>query len=156
LGTSRDVPALEGIELGWPNESSEVQAVVDWFGPIDFMQMDRQFSGSPAAQTHDSPDSPESVLIGAAIQTRPDLVRVMNPITYITPSACPFLIEHGTADQNVPPQQSQMLHDALQPVIGAENVSLVLLEGAGHGGGFHFWDPKNVERVLAFLDKILK
>ena len=156
LGTSCGVTELEGAELGYPDESSQIQAVVDWFGPIDFLKMDEQFAGFPEAQTHDAPDSPESVLIGAPIQTRPDGANLVNPITYVSPSSAPFLIQHGTADRNVPPQQSKMLYDALEDVIGEKNVTLTLLEGAGHGGGPQFWSPENIEIVLSFLDKYLK
>jgi acetyl esterase/lipase len=156
LGTSHGVSVLEGGELGCSKESSQIQAVVDWFGPIDFLKMDEQFAKFPEAQTHDAPDSPESVLIGAPVQTRPDLAKAVNPITYINPAASPFLIQHGTADTNVPPQQSQMLYDALKVAIGEGNVTLILLEGAGHGGGPKFWDNANVALVLAFLEKHLK
>jgi acetyl esterase/lipase len=156
LGTAIGIPALEGAELGNPEVSSRVQAVVDWFGPIDFLQMDSQFSGKPASQTHDASDSPESLLIGAPIQAHPDLVKMVNPITYISPKASPFLIQHGTEDNTVPMQQSQLLYTALLPAIGPEKVILTLLEGAGHGGGPQFWDPANVELVLGFLDKFVK
>ncbi len=50
LGTSGDVKDLEG-NAGTDDQSSRVQAVVDWFGPTDVTQM----GGS-----HDQPDSPEA------------------------------------------------------------------------------------------------
>jgi acetyl esterase/lipase len=156
LGTSYGVPALEGADLGCASESSRIQAVVNWFGPIDFLLMDQQFAGNPKAQTHNAPGSPESSLIGAPIQTRPDLVKAINPITYISPATSPFLIQHGTADKLVPPQQSQMLYDALKHTIGPDKVRLTLLENAPHGGGQQFWDSKNVDIVFGFLDKFLK
>ena len=156
LGTSCDIAALEGAELGYPGESSRIQAAIDWFGPVDFLQMDRQFAEFPDSQTHDAPDSPESVLIGAPIQMRPDLVKVVNPLTYITPSASPFLIQHGTADHLVPPQQSQKLYDALLKAVGVEKVSLTLLKDAPHGGGPQFWDSSNLKLIIGFLDTFLK
>ena len=156
LGTSGGVAALECADLGHAEQSSRVQAVVDWFGPIDFLQMDRQFKGTPCLANHDAPDSPESLLIGAPIQTRPDLVKVVNPITYVSPEASPFLIQHGTEDCLVHPQQSQLLFDALLPAIGADKVQLTLLQGAPHGGGPQFWAESNVQQVLDFLDRFLK
>jgi acetyl esterase/lipase len=156
LGTSGGVAALEGAHLGHAEQSSRVQAVVDWFGPIDFLQMDRQFHGTSCTADHDAPDSPESQLIGAPIQTRPDLVQAVNPITYVSPEAAPFLIQHGTADCVVPPGQSQLLFNALVPIIGADQVQLTLLQGALHGGGPQFWTESNVQRVLDFLDRFLK
>jgi acetyl esterase/lipase len=155
LGTSCGVAALEGAELGHAEQSSRVQAVVDWFGPIDFLQMDAQLRGTPCPANHNAADSPESQLIGAPIQTKPKLVKAINPITYVSAEASPFLIQHGTDDCLVPPQQSQLLFDALLPAIGADRVHLILLQGAGHGGGPLFWADANVQRVLDFLDRFL-
>jgi acetyl esterase/lipase len=154
LGASGGVATLEGADLGYAEVGSRVQAVVDWFGPIDFLQMDRQFSGTGCAQDHDAPDSPESRLIGAPIQEQPERARAASPLTYITPDAPPFLIQHGTADCLIPPQQSQQLYAALCAAIGAEKVALTYLEGAGHGGE-QFINPANMKLVLDFFDRTL-
>jgi acetyl esterase/lipase len=154
LGTSCGVETLEGAALGNAEQSSCVQAVVDWFGPIDFLQMDQQFAGTSCPATHDAADSPESMLLGAPIQTVPEQAQAVNPIPYITSDAPPFLIQHGTADCNVPPQQGQLLYDALEPAIGADNVTLTFLEGAGHGGA-QFSDTANMQGVLDFLGRTL-
>jgi acetyl esterase/lipase len=155
LGTSCGVEALEAADLGNAEQASCVQAVVDWFGPTDFLQMDQQFAGTSCPATHDAADSPESQLMGAPIQTVPDQVQAVNPVTYVTPDDPPFLIQHGTADCNVPPQQSQLLYDALEPAIGASNATLTLIEGAGHGGA-QFSDAANMQVVLDFLGRTLK
>jgi acetyl esterase/lipase len=156
LGTAVGIPALEGAELGNPEVSSRVQAVVDWFGPVDFLQMDRQLIELGFPASHDDPDSPESLLIGVPIQTRPDLVKAVNPITYITAQAAPFLIEHGTRDGTVPYLQSKIFAETLARIAGAGRVTFIPLEGAAHGGGPQFWNPSNVELVLGFLDKHLR
>ena len=59
LGTTCDVAELEGAELGNADQSSCVQAVVDFFGPTDFLQMDAHRLNAQA-MVHDTPDSPES------------------------------------------------------------------------------------------------
>jgi hypothetical protein len=84
LGTTCGVAELEGAELGNADQSSCVQAVVDWFGPIDFLKMDEQFAGTSCAQDHNAADSPESKLVGAEIQSVPDLVATTNPMNYIS------------------------------------------------------------------------
>ena len=109
LGTTCGVAELEGPELGNADQSSCVQAVVDWFGPIDFLKMDEQFIGTSCPQNHDAADSPESKLVGAPIQTVPDLVRTTNPTNYIDAGDAPFFIQHGSADCNVPPVQGKNL-----------------------------------------------
>jgi acetyl esterase/lipase len=80
---------------------------------------------------HDDPASPESRLLGAAVQTVPDRVRAANPITYVgSESLPPFLIMHGLADSSVPHGQSVLLYEALK---GADHdVTLRLIDGLPH------------------------
>jgi acetyl esterase/lipase len=155
LGTTCGVAELEGADLGNADQSSCVQAAVDWFGPIDFLKMDEQFAGTSCPQTHNDASSPESQLVGAAIQTVPDLVKTTNPTNYITPDDAPFFIQNGSADCNIPPIQSKNLADALSAVIGADKVTYMLIDGAGHGGA-QFSTDANLALVIAFLDKYLK
>ena len=155
LGTTCGVTELEGADLGNADQSSCVQAVVDWFGPIDFLAMDEQFTDTSCPQNHNDASSPESQLVGAAIQTVPDLVWTTNPMNYITSDDAPFLIQHGTADCNIPPIQGQNLADALSAVIGGEKVTYTLIDGAGHGGA-QFSTDENLALVINFLDKYLK
>jgi acetyl esterase/lipase len=155
LGTTCGLAELEGAELGNADQSSCVQAVVDWFGPIDFLKMDTQFTGTSCPQTHDAADSPESKLVGAAIQTVPDLVKTTNPMNYITPDDAPFFIQNGTADCNIPPIQNKNLADALSAVIGTDKVTYMSLEGAAHGGS-QFETEENLKLVIDFLNKYLK
>lgn len=155
LGTTCGVAELEGAELGNADQSSCVQAVVDWFGPIDFLKMQEQFAGTSCTSTTNEASSPESKLVGAAIQTVPEKVALTNPMNYITAEDAPFFIENGTADCNIPPVQNKNLAEALSAVIGAEKVTYVSLEGAGHGGA-QFETAENLKLVIGFLDKYLK
>jgi acetyl esterase/lipase len=158
LGTSGDVPDLEYLGLGNPEESSRVQAVVVWSAPIDFLRLDEHAAarGCPPyeGRGHSSRSSPESLLVGFPITERPERVKATNPIRYVSPDDPPFFIQHGEFDCIVPPQQSQILHDALVPAIGAEKVTLTYLP-AGHGGG-PFETDANIRLILDFLDKHLR
>ena len=149
LGTSGDDHELEG-NLGHQNYSSKVQAVVDFFGPTDFLQMDA--AGSTI--THNAPDSPESRLIGEPIQENKEKVARANPITYVTQDDPPFLIVHGDRDRLVPYQQSQLLQTALIKV-GIES-TLYIQKGAGHGFGGKFGSQKLFDIVQNFFDSHLK
>jgi acetyl esterase/lipase len=157
LGLSGGVKELEDLSLGNPSQSSRVIAVVDWFGPTDFLKMDEQLKESKVKnpQTHSIPDSPESELIGKNLQDAPDLVRAANPETYITPDDPPFFIEHGLIDHLVPYQQSVNLAKKLEQVIGKEKVSIELLPDTDHGGP-GFYTPMNIDKVFSFLDNYLK
>lgn len=155
-GTTGDVTEFDDASLGNANQSSRVQAVVDWFGPIQFDQMDPQFKVSGKGRTnHNEVNSPESELVGKQITQAPDLVKRASPATYISKNDPPFFIEHGTEDPLVPTEQSKNLYADLVKVLGQEKVTLTLLEGAGHGGP-QFETQENLDKVFAFLDKHLK
>lgn len=96
---------LEGTVGGNLERSSRVAAVVDWFGPTDFLSMD-QFPGS---QSHDAPLSFESQLLGGPIQGLPELARSADPIRFLSHDDPPALVVHGTADPIVPYSQSSAL-----------------------------------------------
>ena len=147
LGTTGDVAEFEvGENL---EVSSRIQAVVDYFGPTDFLQMDAH--SLPDGLVHDAPDSPESQLVGGPIQEHKDRVARANPITYVSKDDPPILIIHGDQDKLVPYHQSVLLHDALEEA--GVTVTFYKVEGGGHGW---FKDPKVPELTKAFLEKHLK
>ena len=155
-GTSGGVSALEDLAMGNARESSRVQAVVDWFGPINFLTMDEQFTKSGIGRAdHNAAQSPESQLVGRQITIATDAVSAASPAHYISPDDPPFFIQHGTKDPLVPTEQSIDFHGRLQAVLGRGRATLTLLEGAGHGGAM-FSSPENMAKVLAFLDSVLK
>jgi acetyl esterase/lipase len=157
IGTTGDqATVLDDADLGNADVSSAVQAVIHWYGPTDFLQMDTQAAaggGCASPETHDPASSPESAWMGAAIQTVPDTVEQANPITYIaTAQDLPaFSIAHGDADCNVPYQQSQILADALAAV-GA-TADLTILPGASHGDAQ--FDSTLLTPTIAWLSTVL-
>ncbi len=157
VGTSGDVKTLEDLSQGYAEQSSRVQAVVDWFGPTDFLKMDEQLeaSGVENPMVHSTPDSPESKLIGRHIEDAPELVKASDPGTYVSSDDPPFLIQHGMEDNLVPYQGSVLLARKLGNVLGYNKVSLELFAATGHGGPA-FGSEENLERVYRFLDKHLK
>lgn len=147
LGTTGSTAELEvGEHL---DLSSRVQAVVDFFGPTDFLQMDAH--RLPQGMVHDTPDSPESELVGGPIQERRAEVARANPVTYVGPDAPPFLIIHGDQDPLVPYHQSTLLVAALEAA--GVPVTFYTVAGAGHGG---FTDPHIPPLVRDFLAAHLK
>lgn len=126
------------------DRSSDVQAVVDGYGPVDFLQMDahRPPRGTRSDDPEnlmlprldmrsEDPDSYESLLLGAPIASCPARVREASPLTYVQPGAPPFLLMHGASDTTVAPHQSELLFDALERE--GNEATLVLVEGLGHG-----------------------
>jgi acetyl esterase/lipase len=159
LGVSAGVPELEDLSLGNPEQPSNVQAVVSWFSPTNFLKMDEQLtaSGLPPmpGMEHSAADSPESVLLGAQITRIPERVKTADPETYVTSSAPPFFLQHGTLDAVVPVQGSIRLAAKLEKVLGKGRVRMELLEGAGHGDPL-FETPENIKKVLDWLDQHLR
>jgi acetyl esterase/lipase len=146
LGTTGGVKELDVGENA--SVSSRVQAVVDNYGPTDFLQMDAH--RLPNGQAHDRADSPESRLVGGPIHERPEDVARANPITYVTRDAPPFLIVHGDSDPLVPHHQSELLEAALRRA--GVPVTLYTVRGGGHG---RFSDPKVAELTRDFLARNL-
>jgi acetyl esterase/lipase len=143
LGTAGDRKQWDMFG-GNTEQSSRVQCVVDWFGPTDFLQMGGR---------HNDANSPESQLVGGAIQEHKEKVAAANPITYVTPDDPPFLIMHGQQDNTVPPNQSELLATALKKA--GVSVDHRVIPGAGHGGPA-FGNPDNIRVVTEFLDRHLK
>jgi acetyl esterase/lipase len=132
--------------------SSRVQAVVDYYGPTDFLQMDAHALASGPSR-HNAPDSPESQLIGGPLEENDLAVSRANPVAYVSKDDPPFLIVHGDQDPLVPLHQSQLLEGALRKAGVA--VTLHTVKGAGHGQGFEK-DPAIVPLVRDFLAKALR
>ena len=134
---------FEPADRMYPEHASLVGAVVSAYPPVDFLQLDahrppdRTVSADPENLTVPrgmraaDPTSFESRLLGASIQTRPDLVRAANPITYAAPGAPPFLILHGDSDTTIPLPQSELLYRALAE--RRTDVTLSVIDGLGHG-----------------------
>jgi acetyl esterase/lipase len=159
LGLTGDVPGLEGSVgeerlpgppiPGSPGPgpdqapvSSAVAAVVDWYGPTDLGSMDAQSDGSGPLR-HDSPESPESRLIGGPPSELAELARAASPVSHIRPGAPPFLIMHGTADRAVPLAQSQSLADGLAAAGAAAETAWI-------EGSDHMWiGAPDVEKIFA-------
>ena len=141
-------------EPGYDTDSAhhtDVHAVVNFFGPSDFLQGDAHRLED--ADPWNAPDSSLSRLLGAPIETIPEKVAAANPITFIDGSEPPFLIVHGDEDALVPLHQSEILHEALQGA-GVES-ELVVVEGGGHGYGGDFYSDKPSLAVQAFFKEHL-
>ena len=101
VGTSCGVPALDAADLDKDAPSACVQAVIDWYGVTDL---------KAAAGGTDS-----AAFLGCEpASCPPGLARLASPLSYITVTTPPFLLQHGAADAQVPPAQSQALLAALK------------------------------------------
>jgi acetyl esterase/lipase len=132
LGTTGDVKEVEGDVGGNLDQSSRVQCVVDWYGPTDMSVFWEQADRVENIFKNKPDESPINKLFGGAVAERKDLVRLANPVAFVSKDDPPFLIRHGDKDTLVPLAQSGILADALKAA-GVE-AHLEVLKGAGHGG----------------------
>ncbi|WP_405988740.1 prolyl oligopeptidase family serine peptidase [Streptomyces sp. NBC_00986] len=117
------------------DQSSEVQGVVDEFGPADLSELAADYdtaaqkanyaAGNSAAQWVYGPGTKKS------IADRTSEVAAADPATHISPRTAPFVIFHGSADNLVSPSETLNLHTALRAK-GIDSIRYVLT-GAGHG-----------------------
>jgi acetyl esterase/lipase len=153
LGTSGGVAELEGTvgskaDGGNTEQSSRVQAVVDFYGPTDFVLR---------AKTHDAranlPESGTYQLVGGA--AKDDLKRAARAsgVTYVSADDPPLLILHGDQDKTVYMDQSESIRDAYRkPKLPVE---LIVVPGGGHGGKA-FGREEYRRRVTEFFTEHLK
>jgi dienelactone hydrolase len=146
---------LEDLSMGNPAVSSRVQAVVDWYGPVRFDEMDSQLAAQGCATGgHGGGSSPESRLLGCTVSNSEcdQAVQTADPSRYAGWNDPATFILHGAEDCVVPGAQSALLEDALRSA-GACTIRRIV-SGAAHGG--IEWSSAPVQdSVEQFLDAAL-
>lgn len=145
LGTTGRIRDFDvGVHL---EQSSEVQCVVNWFGPVDFLDW-----GVPFSPSMDSKESSVYRLLGGPISQNQEMARRASPLHHLDGRSAPFFTIHGDQDNIVPLIQSRRLHEALQDA-GVES-TLRIIPGAGHGTE-EFCQPEMFDEITEFLARHL-
>jgi acetyl esterase/lipase len=145
MATSGDAPAIEDPQ-GTPGVSSRVQAACDECGaPHDLAYFAR-----PEVKALYAPvDENIRLYLGAPVEQRLELARLVSPSTYISRKTPPILLIHGDADTVVPASETAAFHQALLAAGVAS--TLWLLPGIGHG-----WPASLTrDRIVAFFRRTL-
>lgn len=136
------IAALVGLEQG-----VRVRGVIDWYGPSDLAAM-AQFTADQPHPTR------EDLWLGCAVEEAPGRAREASPVHRVHAAAPPFLITHGLADTDVPPEQSRALATAL--AAAGVDVELDLVPDIGH-----FWKGADAaasatlfDRAIAFAQRV--
>jgi acetyl esterase/lipase len=151
VGLTSKGKALEG-KVGETKGSSAVSCVVNWFGPTDFLTMQKQKLKLKSLSNTDAANSAESLLIGGPVQRRKKEARAASPITYVHKGAPPMLLQYGDKDRLVPFEQGLALFEALKAK--RCDVTLQRIAGADHC----FWGTAHdhvVDDDIAFFKKHL-
>ncbi|NBC36576.1 alpha/beta hydrolase fold domain-containing protein [Novosphingobium sp. FSY-8] len=148
---SGDDPTLIGsigVAGGPAGTSSAVQAAVALYPPTAFLQMDAwsltpckpDAAGLAAGFCHDGPQSPESRVIGCAIQSCAEATQAADPVGMLRRQKGkplpPIMILHGRADPLVPHNQGERLYKALAH--DCREARFYSLPLAGHGPAWDF------------------
>ncbi len=143
LGTSGGVKELEGTVGDHLDQSSRVDAVIDFYGATDFVLRSK-------TQPHRANEKGSVVylLLGGGANEKVDLAKQASAVYHISKDDPPFLVFHGNKDKTVLLDQSQRIHEAYEAA--GLPIDLHVLQGAGHGGK-EFYEGKNRDIVLAFL-----
>ena len=144
------------------DQSSEVQAVVDIFGPTDLTKIAADYSKAKQDMYY-SPAAPPALFVngvpcyknskGGSLLDTPATAKDSNPLNYIGKNTPPFLIMHGNADTTVSPSQSKILYDAL--IKNSVDVDYYVVNGGEHNAA-HFYQPKTFGIIVDFLNRVLR
>lgn len=144
-GSIRDFDKGENLD-----QSSAIQCGINWFGPTDFPGM-RPPNGQSVPHLTGK-DSLLGQLFGGPPLERMELARRASPVTWVTKTTAPLYIMHGTMDPIVPVAQSTVLAGKMKEA--GVDVTLDVIEGAGHGGP-QFTAGDKPLRMFEFLNRHL-
>ncbi|WP_405922634.1 prolyl oligopeptidase family serine peptidase [Streptomyces sp. NBC_00035] len=132
-GTTNGVEEFEAGEN--LDQSSDVQAVVDEFGPGDLSKTASDFDAATQKTYLAAGTSSAQFVFGAgtkkSLDDDPSAIEAADPSTYADSSDPAFMLLHGSADRLVSPSQTLTLHNTLRAK-GVDSTRYVL-KGADHG-----------------------
>jgi acetyl esterase/lipase len=144
VGVTNGDKALEGDIGEYDGESSDVQAIVSFYGMSNLTTILTQSTPHglkvrvPALQ----------LLLGGQPDEKPELARQASPVFHVDDRDPPLLLLHGDQDQQAPINQSHELEGAYKRV--NRPVTFLVLHGAAHGGRV-FYDEERIQAVDEFL-----
>ncbi|MGE3806070.1 MAG: alpha/beta fold hydrolase [Gemmataceae bacterium] len=148
LGTTAGDEKLEGSVGGNLDQSSRVQAIVDFYGPSDFV-----LRAKNQPSRGDAPGSPVRLLLGEPPSKNLELAKSASPAYHVSKDDPPLLILHGDKDGKVLLDQSERMVAEYRKA--GLSVTLEVLPGAGHGGAA-FFTPEYRKKVASFLMEQLR
>ena len=148
MGLTNSDGDLEGSVGDHADQSSRVDAIIDYFGPTDFVLRSKN-------QPRKTEYRFSSVrrLLGARASQNVELAAYASPAYKVDGAAPPLLIFHGSRDSTVYLDQSERMAEEYRKA--GRDVTLEVIEGAGHGGE-EFFTEKYRRVVVDFLNTHLR
>ncbi len=147
-GTTNGHAALEGTVGNHPDESSDVQAIIDYYGASNLTTILDQSTPfglgvrEPALQR----------LLGGLPDAVPDLARLASPVFHVDAGDPPLLRFHGDQDPQMPINQAHELEGVYRA--HGLDVAFHVLHGSVHGGP-EFYAGEPLALALEFLRRTL-
>jgi acetyl esterase/lipase len=148
VGVSNKSSDLEGRVGNYLKESSEVHAIIDYFGASNLSSILSQ--STPHGLNVRKPAL--DLLLGGQPDQVPELARLASPVFHIDKSDPPLLIIHGDQDPQMPINQSHELEGQYRKL--DLDVHFEVIHGAAHGGDV-FFSEEYVKLAIDFLRRAL-
>lgn len=148
VGVSNGVKKLEGTVGDNLDRSSDVQAIVSYYGASNLTTILAQ--SKPRGLQMRPPAL--QLLLGGQPTEVPELAKLASPVDHVDAKDPPLLLIHGEADPQMPPEQSTELAEAYRKL--GLKVQLEIIPGAKHGGP-EFYDATRLAILQKFLNESL-
>lgn len=148
VGVTNGHRELEGTVGAHLDQSSSVQAIVDYFGASNLVSILDQ--STPFGLNIRRPALER--LLGALPEQAKPLAELASPVTHVEASDPPLLLFHGDQDPQMPINQAHELQGAYAK--RGLDVQFHVGHGVGHSGET-FLQSEHLERTLAFLRRTI-
>jgi acetyl esterase/lipase len=146
VGVSGGVKELEGAVGEHLKESSDVQAIVSYYGASNLETILAQ--STPHGLKVRVPAL--ELLLGGPPEEKGELARLASPVAHVDDKDPPLLLLHGDQDPQMPINQSHELHGKYKEA--NRPVEFVVIHGGVHGGA-GFYEPAMLMRVRTFIER---
>jgi len=154
-----EVEALNGDVTENADQSSEVAALVDFYGPIEFYTLQDESDALELGKEYNAESSFESAFLGQALDKDKEKTYETYWETYKEELPSKYelsaWVQVGDSDARVPYTQSENFAERLAGVIGEDNVEFGIIEGADHEDDL-FYTEENLGKVFEYLNTVLE
>ena len=148
VGVTNGHPELEGNVGGHEGVSSDIQAIISYFGASDLTTILDQ--STPFGMNMRPPALEQ--LLGALPEDAPEIARLASPVYHVDANDPPLLLFHGDRDPQMPINQAHQLEGEYE-ALGLD-VDFDTVHGSAHGGP-GFFDALHLPPAIEFLQRTI-